>query len=354
MQPNIARFAAVSATFTSIPSAAHTIIPASSTADGSSSAISGPAACQNRASIRPAGTSTRQPVTTFSVGTCHSRANGTSASSPASRASASQYEASGIRVIASISRMTSGYDMIRRRCRFLSRPCSSAAATISSITPSPRWRSSSPSRTKSGSHPSARTLPSLPSHGRGGHHRAAEHRQLARRRRRRSPAVTVPPPRTCRSAARTTSVPAGVPSPGTPLSGLHQRRQADKKAQGLLGRAWTRHPNAYQEPSPQAKPAHHATRARQNHRSQPHENLTALKSVVLRHGRHPQLQSPLVELAPRLDHRELANQSERFLDPRTSDGGYMYITKSSSPAHSMAWARLSPSFCIVSGLSGLS
>ena len=37
-QPNIARFAGVSARFTSIPSAAHTVIPASSTADGSSSA----------------------------------------------------------------------------------------------------------------------------------------------------------------------------------------------------------------------------------------------------------------------------------------------------------------------------
>jgi len=45
---------------------------------------------------------------TFSVGTCHSRANGTSASSPASLPRASQYDASGIRVIASISRMTSG------------------------------------------------------------------------------------------------------------------------------------------------------------------------------------------------------------------------------------------------------
>ncbi len=75
---------------------------------------------------------------TFSVGTCHSRADGTSASSPASLASDSQYEASGVRAIAIISRMTSGYDISRRRCRFFSRPRSSAAATISSITPSPR------------------------------------------------------------------------------------------------------------------------------------------------------------------------------------------------------------------------
>ena len=40
-----------------------------------------------------------------------------SASSPARRASASRHDASGISDIASISRMTSGYDMIRRRCR---------------------------------------------------------------------------------------------------------------------------------------------------------------------------------------------------------------------------------------------
>ena len=82
----------MSARFTSIPSAAHTAIPASSTADGSSSLISGPAASQNTDSITSAGTSSRHSVTTFAVGTCHSRANGTSASSPARRASASQYD----------------------------------------------------------------------------------------------------------------------------------------------------------------------------------------------------------------------------------------------------------------------
>ena len=83
-----------------------------------------------------------------------------SASSPASRASASQYDASGISPVASISRMTSGYDMIRRRCRGLSRPCATAASTAASIAPSPRWASSSPSRTRSGSHASASTVPS--------------------------------------------------------------------------------------------------------------------------------------------------------------------------------------------------
>ena len=65
----------------------------------------------------------------------------------------------------------------------------------------------------------------------------------------RSPAVTVPPPRTRRSAARTRPVSRQESPPaGTPLSGLHQRRQADKKAQGLLETAWTRHPQPYQEP----------------------------------------------------------------------------------------------------------
>jgi hypothetical protein len=175
--------------------------------------MSGPAARQNRASISDAGTGLRQCVTTFSVGTCQARANGTSASSPASRASASQYEASGVRVIASSSRITSGYDMIRRRWGFLSRPCSSAAATISSITPSPRWRSSTPSRTKSGSQPSARTLPSLPITAgavtTGRQNTASSPADGAA-----SPAVTVPPPRSCRSAARITIVPAGVPASG--------------------------------------------------------------------------------------------------------------------------------------------
>ena len=50
--------------------------------------------------------------------------------------------------------------MIRRRCRGFSRPCASAASTMASITPSPRCGSSSPSRTRSGSHASASTVPS--------------------------------------------------------------------------------------------------------------------------------------------------------------------------------------------------
>jgi hypothetical protein len=100
VEPKNARFAGVSARFTSIPSAAPTCIPASMTADGSSPAMTGPVAFQNRPSNRPGGTGRRQSVITFSVGTCQSRTNGMSAGSPASRASASQYDAS---VISSLS-----------------------------------------------------------------------------------------------------------------------------------------------------------------------------------------------------------------------------------------------------------
>ena len=50
--PKNARFTAVSARLTSIQSGPAIGIPASMTADGASSAMSGPAACQNRASVR--------------------------------------------------------------------------------------------------------------------------------------------------------------------------------------------------------------------------------------------------------------------------------------------------------------
>jgi hypothetical protein len=213
VEPNIAQLAGVSGRFTSIPSAAHTIMPASSTADGSPSAMSGPAACQNRSSITPAGISSRHSVTTFPVGTCQPRANGTSASSPARRASDSQHDPSGIRVIAIISRMTSGYDMIRRRCRFFRRPFSSAASTIASISPSPRCRSSSPSRTRSGSHASARTVPSRRVTA-GAVTTGRQNTVSSPAAGTAPPAVTVPPPRISRSAARTTTVPAGVLASG--------------------------------------------------------------------------------------------------------------------------------------------
>ena len=236
--------------FTSIPSAAHTVRPASSTADGSSSPVSGPAACQNRDSSRSAGTGSRHSVTTFSVGTCHSRANGTSASTPASLASDSQYEASGIRAIASISRMTSGYDMIRRRCRLLSRPSSSAASTIASMTPSPRWRSSSPSRTKSGSHPSASTVPSRRITA-GAVTTGRQNTASSPGRGAQPPATMVPPPRNHRSAARTTTVPAGVPGTGDPSGRIasttedrQECTQGSRKGQGFDTHTPTRSPTS--------------------------------------------------------------------------------------------------------------
>ena len=202
----------MSARLTSIPSAASTIIPASSTADGSSSLISGPAACQNRFSITSGGTGSRQSVITLPVGTCHSRVNGMSASSPATLRRASPYDASGISVIASISRMTSGYDIRRRRCRGFSRPSAAAASTAASITPSPRCRSSSPSRTRSGSHASASTVPSLRTAAgavtTGQQNTASSPADGA------LPATVTVSPRNRRPEARTATVPAGAPVTG--------------------------------------------------------------------------------------------------------------------------------------------
>ena len=106
--PKYARFSGVSARFTSIPSAAATGIPASMTADGSSSPIRGPAACRKISSITSAGISSRHSVTVFPAGTCQSRVNGTSASSPASTRAASEYDAPGSSVIAMTRRMTRG------------------------------------------------------------------------------------------------------------------------------------------------------------------------------------------------------------------------------------------------------
>ena len=76
VEPNMARFAGVSARVTSNSSAAPTSILATSTVDGASSPASGPAAWQRMPSIGPPGTGSRHCVITFSVGTWHSRVNG--------------------------------------------------------------------------------------------------------------------------------------------------------------------------------------------------------------------------------------------------------------------------------------
>ena len=132
--------------------------------------------------VTSGGTGSRQSVTTFPVGTCHSRANGMSASSPASRASASQYDASGISVIAIISRMTSGYDMIRRRCRGLSRPCRDRGVhgRLDHPVAEMALQLAQPDQVRQ---PRVRQHRAVPADHRGRrHHRAAEHRRLARRR----------------------------------------------------------------------------------------------------------------------------------------------------------------------------
>jgi hypothetical protein len=78
--------------------------------------------------------------------------------------------------------------------------------------------------------PAVRRHAAVPADKRGrGHHRAAEHRQLASRRHRISRRETAgqrPAPR---------PFPQESPQAGTPVSGLHQQRQADKKAQGAPG-----------------------------------------------------------------------------------------------------------------------
>jgi len=116
-------------------------------------------------------------MSSFSVGTCHSRVNGISASSPASLRSASQYEAPGISVITIISRMTSGYDIRRRRCRGFGRPAAGAVTT---------------GRPNTASSPAGGALPAT---------------------------VTVPR-RNRRPQARTTTVPAGVPVTGNSAARL--------------------------------------------------------------------------------------------------------------------------------------
>ena len=128
-------------------------------ANGSSSPMSGPAACQNRDSSRTGGTGSRQSVTTLPVGTCHSRVNGMSASSPASAG-----QRLAVRCLGHQGHRDHQAD--DQRVRHDPAPqapgrgrASSSAATASSITPSPRCASSSPSRTRSGSHASASTVP---------------------------------------------------------------------------------------------------------------------------------------------------------------------------------------------------
>ena len=148
--------------------------------------------------------------------------------------------------------MTSGYDIRRRRSRRFSRPFSKAASTMASITPSPRWRSNSPSRTKSGSQPPAGILPSL---------RAT------------AGAVTTGRQNTASSpAAGPASAGNYHPAVNTQVTGPYHDRSrrrprvrerhsdpaciSDGRQIRRHEGSWTariRHPDAYQEPSSQAK-----------------------------------------------------------------------------------------------------
>ena len=91
-----------------MPSAASAGIPATMTADGSSSPIRAPAACQKTSCMISGGISIRHSPAVFPVGTCQSRVNGTPARSPAAVRIASAYEEPGSRVIAMTSRITIG------------------------------------------------------------------------------------------------------------------------------------------------------------------------------------------------------------------------------------------------------
>ena len=168
-------------------------------------------------------------MTVFPVGTCQSRVNGMSASSPARIRTASEYEEPGSRVIAITRRMTSGYDISRRRSRGRSRPSRTAFPAIVSITPSPRCASSPPRRTRFGSHASASTVPSRFTNA-GAVTTGRKNTVFSPFNGAAPATVTVRPLRTCRSATRTASVPAGV----VPAAGNSPERIAASVGQGKI------------------------------------------------------------------------------------------------------------------------
>ena len=123
-------------------------------------------------------------------------------------------EEAGSSVIAMTKRTASGYDIRRRRSRSGSRPSRTAFSAIFSITPSPRCASSPPRRTRSGSHASASTVPSRFTNA--GAATTGRKNPVSSPVAGAAPAtVTDRPLRTRRSAARTASVPAGVPATGS-------------------------------------------------------------------------------------------------------------------------------------------
>ena len=168
--------------------------------------------------------------------------------------------------------------MSRRRCRGFSRPAATAASTIASITPSPRWRLQA---RPAGPGPAA-TRPPAPSRP-GGPPPAPS-----------PPDGRTPPARPPTAPAPRRDRPAVNPqvsgpdhdrprrSPGNRelrRTGLHQQRKADKIAQGtpVTGAGLdTQTPTRSPSPSPKSP---------QNTRSQLHRSDLTLKYVVLRYGR---------------------------------------------------------------------
>jgi len=104
------------------------------------------------------------------------------------------------------------------------RPFAISASTAASITPSPRWRSSSPRRTRSGSHASASTVPSRRTTA-GAVTTGRQNTAISPAAGAASPPAVAVPPRTRRPDARSTTVPAGVPSSAglvDPILALHE------------------------------------------------------------------------------------------------------------------------------------
>ncbi len=196
------------------PSTAHTNRPHQSGVGSST-----PATRWNNARITFGPSRRRHPVSTFAPGTRHARRHGTCGSTPTRRAITSGYDASGNSVIASTNRVTNANDMHRRRTPGLAPHAGSP--TNCSITPSPRCCSRIPSRTWSGSHPSACTRPSRRTTAAAV--TTGEQNTIASPDTATAPADTTAPsrpprPDSTRSATRTATIPAGGPTTGMPSS----------------------------------------------------------------------------------------------------------------------------------------
>ncbi len=146
--------------------------------------------------------------------------------------------------------------------------------------PSPRWRSSSPSRTRSGSQASASTVPSRQTTAGaitpGGRTPPARPPPAPHPRRDRPPTANQQA-----SSPQQPPSPQASPRPGTQRPGLHQRRQADKNAQGTPGRAWIRYPTPTRSPSREQNTPGTIPQPGIKPSSQPHANRNTLSPCVV-------------------------------------------------------------------------